>query len=568
MAARYSGSDIMTTRSSPRAPTEQMIPNENGDAGGDNSAPFTESSYPVSLAAYASESPQNSVHMIEQSCSASGHSFSDGESPAFPDSQPAAIEPPITTSSLSQLDLEQLCNNLLLRHDLNFDPNIQYKPTTDGEIGNSRLAEASRYWRGMRSELMRWFTDQDYLPTCNSARKSSTTVHRPLHLQKRHYPAKLIRLPKMFETMRQILRSLVPQEEWSMIDSRLDVDLLVQEMEYKAVDFADLSVWLRNLLRRYCSPERHDSINIMSSTILAGVYNKDVGTISSGLMQVFGILEVVKLDCANHNIRSLRFAMIDSTVEFEQKDFLDRISHGWDVTPARTWFTRQRREPRRNSGLHTLAASVADLIVGKANVLPPTLTLDYVRMRTLQLRFENLMYQAACRWTLEELVELRSQRSIPPQSYDDLFSRIAIITSDEESRSQPSRQTENVTLEIVREAYRVSGLHRLPMPQDLESTESNLLHASDPSTSVSNQLRRYLAEDLNELIEEELQAIKDLTPVQIATRYILNGTPDMQRVTERAELRSMAQRIAHISVLHWRVWGPIMYDLPEESHSS
>ena len=256
--------------------------------------------------------------------------------------------------------------------------------------------------------------------------------------------------------------------------------------------------------------------------------------------------------------------MIDNTVDFEQKDFLERIAKGWDVNPARSWFAKQRQERRMTSGIHTLAASITELIISDSDHLPPTLTLDYLRIRSLQLQLDRLMYQAACRWTFEETSESLGLRSIPRSSYDNLHSRIAVLTSDGDSRAHPSRKTENITLEIVREAYRVSNIDRIPTPEDLESAESNLLYATDTSTNVSKQLRSYLAEDLHQLVEEEVQAAKNLTPVQMSTRFVLDNLAHTRRVTEQSDMLRFAQQIAHISVLHWRVWAPILYDLPEE----
>ena len=256
--------------------------------------------------------------------------------------------------------------------------------------------------------------------------------------------------------------------------------------------------------------------------------------------------------------------MIDNTVEFEQKDFLERIAKGWDVSPARTWFAKQRRERTMSSGLHTLASSITDLIIGNSDNLPPTLTLDYLRIRTLQFQLERPMYQAACRWTFEEISESLSQKPIPQSSYDDLHSRIAVLTSDGESRAHPSKQMENIILEIVREAYRVSNIDKVPTPEDLDSAESNLVHATDPSTSVFQQLRSYLAEDLHQLVEEEAEAAKDFTPAQMSTCFVLDNLSPTRKVTEQSEMLRFAQQIAHISILHWRVWAPILYDLPEE----
>ena len=253
--------------------------------------------------------------------------------------------------------------------------------------------------------------------------------------------------------------------------------------------------------------------------------------------------------------------MIDSTVHFEQNDFLHRIAQGWDANKARDWFAQEQGR-RTALGLPTLAASITDLIITNSISLPPTLTLDYIRIQTLQRRLEKLMYQTACRWTFEETVDSLGQRSIPQRSYDELHAHLSVLISDEDSRCQIPQQRRDVVLEIVRAAYEVLGIQRVPTCDDLEFAESNLFYANNASTNVFKSLQSYLADDLHLLVEEQVDIVKDLTPVQITNRFVLAGATPFRKVTEQTDLLQVAQEVAHISVLHWRVWGPILYDLP------
>lgn len=256
--------------------------------------------------------------------------------------------------------------------------------------------------------------------------------------------------------------------------------------------------------------------------------------------------------------------MVDTTVAFEQKDFLRRMEEGWDVGRARTWFVKERQERGSSSGLLTLGPTITDLIINNADNLPPTFTLDYILLRTLQSIFESLVYQAACKWTFEEsLRSLKWEASISQRCYDDLFARISTITSDEEARCNDSRQSEDVALEIVREAYQLCNIRKVPSAQDTDSAESNLRYSCDPSTGVFQDFKNYLADELHDLVEEEVDTIREYTPMQISNRYAPEGSiQPPQTATERTELCRIAQQIAHISVLHWRVWAPILYEQP------
>ena len=260
--------------------------------------------------------------------------------------------------------------------------------------------------------------------------------------------------------------------------------------------------------------------------------------------------------------------MVDSTVEMEQQDFIQRIGKGWNVRQAQTWFAKERKDRKHFSGLHTLAASVTNLVMTNCDILSPTFTLDYIRLRTLQTQIQDLIFQADCRWTFEEVLDLLGWKgSISRFSYNALFARIAAVSSESGTRGCSVQQTENVVLEIVREAYRLCNVQGVPSSEDMEFARSNLVYASDPTTTVFKVLHRYLEEDLWEMVEEEVETIKDFTPMQMSTRYLPEfsvHTPPQHAISQQADLLRVAQQIAHISVLHWRVWAPILYDQPME----
>ena len=99
----------------------------------------------------------------------------------------------------------------------------------------------------------------------------------------------------MFESVCEILKSLLPNEEWPALDARLDADLLVQGLENDVYDFSALSDWLGALLRRFVLSERTHLVDSMTVKIRDGVRDMKAGVIVDGLAQVFGILEIMKL---------------------------------------------------------------------------------------------------------------------------------------------------------------------------------------------------------------------------------------------------------------------------------
>ena len=198
------------------------------------------------------------------------------------------IEPPITKSSLSELDLNRIIENPKLRHDLNFEREIAFRPNYLGEKGDEKKRSANAYWQELTTDLAYYIkrTPQAYFNPADLPPDSSSP---PTILPR------LPRLPKMFCTIGEILKSLVPEAEWSSIDEALDVDLLLQELENGVCDLVGLSDWLGKLLMGSCSPCRDSQVINMVASIQEAASSRDAQRLVAGIDQLFGILETMKL---------------------------------------------------------------------------------------------------------------------------------------------------------------------------------------------------------------------------------------------------------------------------------
>ena len=207
--------------------------------------------------------------------------------------QHPTLDPPITRDSLSELDADRVLNNILLRHDLNFESNIQYRPITHGARSEERITEAAQYWGAMEIEIDVYLRKKSQY----CARHFKTSLHSRRRSSKplSPYTNILCRLPRMFGAIRDTLKTLVPEDEHEAIDSRLDVELINQQMENGICDFVSLGNCLSNLLQRFCSSERDHLFDKMISRIRLGVLQDDYRLITSGLKTVFSILEIMKL---------------------------------------------------------------------------------------------------------------------------------------------------------------------------------------------------------------------------------------------------------------------------------
>ena len=254
--------------------------------------------------------------------------------------------------------------------------------------------------------------------------------------------------------------------------------------------------------------------------------------------------------------------MVDGTVAFEQSDFLSRIENGWDPSEARTWLASERKSRSLPSGASTIIPAVTSTIVYDDDYLPPTFTLDYARLRSLQTQFQNLMDRAACLRTFEAILKmLGCNAPIPQSSNNDLFARISTLTSDQPNRSE---QVADIALEVVSRAYRVCKIPGPPSSTDLEFAERHLQQNYERRNNNFSDLERLLGDELLHLTEQETNIIGNFSPVQIVNHYQPQSSnkSSAKPVTIDSELLSIAQKIAHITVLHWRVWAPLIYNEP------
>lgn len=209
------------------------------------------------------------------------------------DLEVVSLDPPITQRILSELDLPQLEQDLILRHHLNFAADIELRLDTQGSQAEKGRELELEYWHALTDEITFWLMHCQKLASCPPHRPLSLLFPGPGATISPHGLAP--RLFRLFGAIRDIMKDLLPCEEWPMIDARLDVTFLMLQLERGICDFTALSEWLSNLLARFCSPTRDRLLHTMTSAIRSGVENADVHCLVKGLVTIFEILQGMKL---------------------------------------------------------------------------------------------------------------------------------------------------------------------------------------------------------------------------------------------------------------------------------
>jgi hypothetical protein len=213
------------------------------------------------------------------------HHISKGFLPSVEDVDLAQLyqvdrEPPITKQSMAELDIVRIINNSKLRHDLNFQKEVNFSPCHD----RKRIL-AKQYWEALAFELSIYM-----FHATNTSRESDQWLEHMVG-----NPRAVGRLPEMFRAIRDILKTLIRSDDWTVVDQVLDVDLLMQQLRKGACDLVALSSWLGGILKGSCSPIRDSEVERVIGRIQKAVFKVDPVALVSGIEHLFALLETMKL---------------------------------------------------------------------------------------------------------------------------------------------------------------------------------------------------------------------------------------------------------------------------------
>lgn len=253
--------------------------------------------------------------------------------------------------------------------------------------------------------------------------------------------------------------------------------------------------------------------------------------------------------------------MFEDSVQFERRFFEERINLGLPVANAWGWYQSSVQQARScaedgdDSHLDIFTKAVVDLVIGNDPTLPDTFLYDIGRLQALQADFQISLSKKLYGETFLRVLEfLGHAATLPLSAYDGLLQRITKLVEGLVS----AQLEDHIVLEIVRTAYSACKIHSLPTDEHVARAKHCL---EDVRSLQAEDLEGDLRADVEEIVDRELNAICHLTPLQIQNHYTPN--PLFPRPeSEKDDLWSIGERLAHIIVLHWRIWAPILYLKP------
>ncbi|KAF9221625.1 Tcp11-domain-containing protein [Gyrodon lividus] len=306
----------------------------------------------------------------------SSHSALQPPSPYIDLSSPhiPSLHPLINRQTLKELDLSAILRNPQLRHDLLFDAGLQFRPTS----GQRKRDLSDRYWRAVAQELengctcvsfdMQWRPCECVcvcrpvaLPPQNPTLTYSTS-RRVLTLR---MPSRI--RPLLIEFLEVLLFVIQPLTSISdtyanpstfqvqierhaaqaaHLRSVFDPELIQQELQHNLFDPSGLFIVIGQTLKSHCAPMRDRVVDAMvevAKTCAPGGGGGKADAVRA-VRLCLDILELMKLDIANHQLQTLRPFLIDSSGQYELKAFKSRKGSSSSLDATREWIRSSHRQ--------------------------------------------------------------------------------------------------------------------------------------------------------------------------------------------------------------------------------
>ncbi|KAL6454670.1 SOK1 Protein SOK1 [Candida maltosa Xu316] len=472
--------------------------------------------------------------------------------------------PPINLQSLKEIDLHEILKNPQLRHDILFDPQLQFRPNLDGERGKRKKSIIDKYWMEIQKECQQFFNTNGNIKEI-----------------------KINRLPILFTTLRDILLSLLPTKDRQQVGEIMDIELLVQQLKHGSFDFVEMSNWLGDVFKSHCAPMRDQWVVEMMEKFVDAYNLNNVNYLVSGLRMIFQILEAMKLDVANHQIRILRPVLIETAVDFEKDYFQTLINHNKiNINDSLNWFYKNLvKNFTANGEINDLnlkpiiISSIIDLLSCRqmATEFPSTLAFDHTRLVLLRADVRQLVCVQLCVVLYKQLVinshRPNAKKLLSPANILKVQQEILAIVTDDNGNIKWTKNISAISLQLVKNLYDENEESK----KMIDFSHNWLIKHIQPNSEVYGLMEikifKELFSEISVLIESE-DLISSTAASTTTTNNNITTTDNKNTISNNntatsttTELKNIANRIATLVKFHWNVFGNYYIDYIKSQHN-
>ena len=262
------------------------------------------------------------------------------------------------------------------------------------------------------------------------------------------------------------------------------------------------------------------------------------------------------------------------TIDFEQGHVRAAMADGYHVD---NWLTsRHRLRWSSWSPFYSLLDGLVDLVVTGPTNLPAALYLEDERIKMLQKRFHHLILihtTTSLLYRKTHAFGKYSNAQIKKHMAD--FSQRLYSLTDDQSLT-PQQLVDAVALETAMEMdrLRVSSINMLPDGATIDEIRDEIEAFVDRTSPFYTKHHAEVIQTLKHLVREEASEMFDLDPYRLANQCLARtkavestNRPSTARPLGTVAAASflaptqskMAIKIAHMGILHWKVFAELIY---------
>ncbi|KAG0686920.1 hypothetical protein C6P40_003145 [Pichia californica] len=444
--------------------------------------------------------------------------------------QQMLLLPPVNPHSMHEIDLQEVLKNPQLRHDILFDPQLQFRPNLDGDRGRRKKIQSENYWNMIKFEIEKLFNENSLKQIDNNS---------PIII--------------MFQCLKSILVSLIPSKDINSIDEILDISLLIQQLNSKCFNFINFFDWICSIFKLHCAPMRDSWVDDLDFLFQKACNNNNnqinIDYLVEGLKTLFLILEAMKLDVANHQIRILRPLLCSSAVSFEKEYFKSAIKKNKiNFTPSMLWFKKNSLNLKSKNSRQILNYSVLNLLScsSMCHQFPNTLNFDHSRLLLLRADIRHIICTKLCSILYKNLIYQNNlDKSLLNDSNILNFKKqIVNIIVDENGNSKWTKNLKNLSIQMVNNLFGNLDSSKIDFAYNW------LLKQTQPNSKVYSLLEAKLFEKiLPYLTSSSTSSLDNTDNSKINDDLIVND-----------ELRNVVDRLNQLIEFNYNVFNSMYSD--------
>ena len=211
-----------------------------------------------------------------------------------------------------------------------------------------------------------------------------------------------------------------------------------------------------------------------------------------------------------------------------------------------------------------IAHTVTNHAFGLDQQLCPAFSFDQTRLDELRDDFDLCIRQKL----LGEAVDMFLRRTwgrglLQQPEIADVIANVQLMPKFSDPTSPPPLlDVARETIAGIQGLYAGNGNGALPNDMVMELQLQQLCEGATECKEVRDQLGC----QLRDLVAHELASVAGHTALEMHVRYAPTWRDRTWGIS--ADLGSVARRTAHVAVLHWLVWGPVLYLQPLDRFQS